>query len=198
MYSDPVGPLARYQGLQPPTIVLITHAHGDHYEQRTVDALATPTTRLVVPQVVYDGLPEAMRARASLLHNGQSADLGGFAVEALPMYNTTPDRQKYHVKSVGNGYVLTIADRRVYIAGDTEDIPEMRALKSIDLAFLPMNLPYTMTGQQAASAARAFRPKVVYPFHYTNGPEPADFRAELAGDKDIEVRLRDWYTDPVA
>lgn len=198
IYSDPVGPSARYAGLPRPTFVLITHAHGDHYEQPTLDALVTPTTRLVAPQVVYDALPEAMRARTSLLHNGQSADLGPFTVEALAMYNTTPDRQKYHVKTVGNGYVLTIGDRRLYIAGDTEDTPEMRALKAIDLAFLPMNLPYTMTGHQAASAARAFRPKIVYPFHYTKGPEPAVFAAELAGDTDIEVRLRDWYAEPAA
>lgn len=112
------------------------------------------------------------------------------AFTAVPAYNTTPDRLKYHPKGVGNGYVISFGDKKIYIAGDTEDIPEMRALTGIEVAFLPMNLPYTMTEEQAASAVEAFRPRIVYPYHY-KGSDPKKFAA-LVGDA-AQVRLLDWY-----
>ena len=112
------------------------------------------------------------------------------APEAVPMYNLTPTRLRFHNKGRGNGYVMTFGGKRVYVSGDTEDIPEMRALKKIDVAFVCMNLPYTMTPEQAADAVREFKPKTVYPYHY-RGSDTAKFK-KLVGDAS-EVRLRDWY-----
>jgi len=108
------------------------------------------------------------------------------------MYNLTADRLKYHNKGRGNGYVVTVGGKRIYISGDTEDIPEMRALKNIDVAFVCMNLPYTMTEEQAASAVREFKPKIVYPFHY-RGSDVEKFKKLVGEDSGVEVRLRDWY-----
>jgi L-ascorbate metabolism protein UlaG (beta-lactamase superfamily) len=114
----------------------------------------------------------------------------GVKIEAVPMYNLTAARLRFHNKGRGNGYVMTFGGKRVYVSGDTEDIPEMRALKNIDAAFVCMNLPYTMTPEQAADAVREFKPKVVYPYHY-RGSDTAQFK-KLVGDAS-EVRLRDWY-----
>ena len=101
-----------------------------------------------------------------ILANGEKTEAAGIAIEAVPAYNTTPGKEKFHPKGRDNGYVLTMGGKRVYVAGDTEDTPEMRALKGIDVAFLPMNLPYTMSVEKAAEAIRAFKPKVVYPYHF--------------------------------
>ena len=133
-----------------------------------------------------------LRPRTTTLANGETKSLLGLKIEAIPMYNTTSERAKYHAKGRGNGYVLTFADKRVYLSGDTEDIPEMRALKNIDVAFLCMNLPYTMTVEQAASAVREFRPKIVYPYHY-RGSDLGKFKKLVGDDVGVEVRLRDWY-----
>jgi L-ascorbate metabolism protein UlaG (beta-lactamase superfamily) len=127
-----------------------------------------------------------------VLKNGETATLGDIKAEAIPMYNTTPDQLRYHPKGRGNGYVLTLGGKRVYISGDSEDIPEMRALKDIDVAFLCMNLPYTMTVEQAASAVRAFKPKIVYPYH-SRGSDLEKFKSLVGSDSGVEVRLRDWY-----
>ena len=116
----------------------------------------------------------------------------GISIHATPAYNTTPERLKYHPKGVGNGYVLTVGGKRIYISGDTEDIPEMRSLKNIDVAFVCFNLPYTMTEEQAASAVRAFAPKIVYPYHY-RGSDLAKFKRLVGQDEGIEVRMGDWY-----
>jgi L-ascorbate metabolism protein UlaG (beta-lactamase superfamily) len=115
-----------------------------------------------------------------------------FSLEAIPAYNLTAERLKFHAKGRGNGYVLTLGGKRVYISGDSEDTPEMRSLKDIDVAFLCMNLPYTMSVVQAAGAIQAFRPRVVYPYHY-RGTDLDRLKQLLANEKDIEVRLRDWY-----
>ena len=194
IYVDPVGGGPRYASFVKPTAILITHAHGDHFDVPTLSAIAGDAKMIIGPQLVLDGLPPELKATAKLMVNGDSGDVNGVPVVAIAAYNTTPDRLKYHPKGAGNGYVLTFGNKKLYLAGDTEDIVEMRALTGIDIAFLPMNLPYTMTGEQAASGANAFRPKVVYPYHYgKDGPEPARFAAAMKGSDGTEVRQRDWY-----
>jgi L-ascorbate metabolism protein UlaG (beta-lactamase superfamily) len=187
-YFDPAK--SDFSGQKPATAIFITHAHGDHFVPEALPALAGEDAVLVVTHQVFDLLPEALKPRATALANGDTATVGGVAVEAVPAYNTTADRLQYHPKGVGNGYVMSFGDKKVYVAGDTEDTPEMRALSGIDVAFLPMNLPYTMDEEHAADAVKAFKPKVVYPYHY-RGSDTRKF-ADLVGDA-AEVRLRDWY-----
>jgi L-ascorbate metabolism protein UlaG (beta-lactamase superfamily) len=173
-----------------PDIVLVTDIHGDHFSAPTLKSLVKPQTKLVVPKAVEEKLPEDLQGKATVIGNGEHKSLEGISIEAVPMYNLTPERLKFHTKGRGNGYVLTLGGKRIYISGDTEDIPEMRGLKNIDIAFLCMNLPDTMTVDQAASAVKAFKPKIVYPYHY-RGSDLKKFQ-ELVGDSS-EVRVRDWY-----
>lgn len=187
-YFDPAK--TDFSGQKPATAIFITHAHGDHFDAGSLPALAGDSAQLVVSNEVFDKLPEALKPRATAMANGDTATVGGVPVMAVPAYNTTKDRLQYHPEGVGNGYVLTFGDKKVYVAGDTEDVPEMRALSGIDVAFLPMNLPYTMDETQAADAVKAFGPRVVYPYHY-RGSDTQKF-ADLVGDA-AEVRLRDWY-----
>ena len=128
---------------------------------------------------------------ATAISNGETKTIGDFQVEAIPMYNLTPARQQFHPKGRGNGYVVTYGGKRFYFSGDTEGIPEMKALRNIDVAFVCMNLPYTMTPEEAAVAVRAFHPAVVYPYHYS-GSDTKAFAQALEGSG-IDVRLRDWY-----
>jgi len=194
VYVDPVGGGPRYSPFNKPTAIVITHAHGDHFDVPTLEAIAGSAKVIVGPQVVIDGLPPDLKAKARLMKNGDSGDINGLPLKAIPAYNTTADRLKYHPKGVGNGYVFSFGEAKVYVAGDTEDTPEMRSLTGIAIAFLPMNLPYTMTGEQAASAAEAFKPLVVYPYHYgKGGQEPQKFAAALKGASGIQVRQKDWY-----
>jgi L-ascorbate metabolism protein UlaG (beta-lactamase superfamily) len=190
LYFDPVGSASLYKSLPRPTAILITHAHGDHLDPATLQGIAGADTRIYGPKVVLEKLPADLALKASLIGNGDSVTVAGIPVSAIPAYNTTEDRLKYHPKGVGNGYVLSLGDKKVYVAGDTEDIPEMRALSGIDVAFLPMITPYTMSVEQAADATKAFKPKVVYPYHYRSS-DTKQF-AELVGSAS-EVRLRDWY-----
>jgi L-ascorbate metabolism protein UlaG (beta-lactamase superfamily) len=192
IYVDPVGGVEAFKGLPQPDLILVTDIHGDHLNVDTLTAIRAETTKIVAPAAVAEKLPDALSQATRVLANGEEADVLGVAIRAVPMYNLTPERLKFHAKGRGNGYVLTLGDRRVYLSGDTEDIPEMRALKGIDVAFLCMNLPYTMTVEQAASAAREFRPKIVYPYHY-RGSDIDQFRRLVGSDLDIEVRLREWY-----
>jgi L-ascorbate metabolism protein UlaG (beta-lactamase superfamily) len=193
-YIDPVGGGERYKSFNKPTAILITHAHGDHFDVPTLTAIAGSAKMIIGPQLVLDGLPAELKAKAKLMANGDSGTVNDIPVMAVAAYNTTPDRLKFHPKGVGNGYVLSFGDKKVYVAGDTEDTAEMRALVAIDVTFLPMNLPYTMSGEQVASAVKTFKPKIVYPYHYAkDGPEPAKFAAALKGFPDVEVRQRDWY-----
>ena len=145
---------------------------------------------IIAPQSVADKIPAALKGQVTVLKNGESATVDGLPVTAVAAYNTTAANQQYHPPGRDNGYVLSFGDKKIYIAGDTENTPEMAALTGIDVAFLPMNQPYTMTPEQAADAVRAFRPKVVYPYHY-RGTDPQKF-ADLVGGA-AEVRLRDWY-----
>jgi L-ascorbate metabolism protein UlaG (beta-lactamase superfamily) len=137
-------------------------------------------------------LPADLQSRATVLTNGETKTVAGITITGVPMYNTTAARMSYHSKGRGNGYVVAFGDKRVYLSGDTEDIPEMRALKNIDVAFVCMNLPYTMTVDQAASAVREFKPKIVYPYHSRNS-DVEKFKTLVGTDAGVEVRLRDWY-----
>lgn len=192
---DPVGGSKAFQGLLRPDLILITDTHGDHFSKETVTELAGPQTKLVGPPAVVDQLPSDLRSHATPLANGQTQELLGIRVEAVPAYNLTTDRLKFHPKGRGNGYVLALGGKRIYLSGDTEGIPEMLALKNIDLAFLCMNLPYTMNAEQTARAVRAFKPRVVYPYH-CRGSDLEGFKELVGTDSGIEVRLRDWYPKP--
>ncbi|WP_011581895.1 MULTISPECIES: MBL fold metallo-hydrolase [Chelativorans] len=194
IYVDPVGGAAAFEGNPPADLILVTHEHGDHFEPDTLTALAGEQTQLVTNPSVFDKLPEALKSKATSIGNGESTTVGEIGIEAIPAYNTTPDRLQYHPKGRDNGYVLSADGRRVYIAGDTEDIPEMRALSDIDIAFVPMNLPYTMDSDQAASAVAEFAPKVVYPYHY-RGSDPEAFAAKVAeAGAEIQVVQGPWYS----
>lgn len=176
---------------------LVVRGHGfNKYlcQQRvdTLKALATERTEFVAPAAVAAELPAEWRSRTTVLTNGEGKAIQGVSIKAVPMYDTTPARTRFHPKGLGNGYVLGFADKHVYLSGDTEGIPEMRALKNIDVAFVCMNLPYTMTIEQAASAVGEFRPKLVYPYH-SRGSDLEKFRTLVGADLGIEVRLRDWY-----
>jgi L-ascorbate metabolism protein UlaG (beta-lactamase superfamily) len=192
IYVDPVGGGTRFAALPSPDLIILTDTHGDHFDVPTLTALASEKTKLVAPKAALEKLPENLRNRTLKLENGESASLPGILIEAIPMYNVTPERLRFHQKGRGNGYLLTLGGKRIYISGDTEDIPEMRALRNIDVAFICMNLPYTMDVEQAASAVREFRPSIVYPYHY-RGSDLGRFRELVGQDSGVEVRLRDWY-----
>ncbi|SNR35353.1 MBL fold metallo-hydrolase [Paracoccus sediminis] len=191
IYVDPVGGADLYAGMPRPTLILITHEHGDHFDLPTLQAL--PAVAIIVNPAVHGMLPADMQSRATPMANGDQAQAIGMGVEAVPAYNTSPDKQQYHPQGRDNGYVLTIGGKRFYIAGDTEDTPEMRALDGIEVAFLPMNLPYTMTVQQAADAVAAFQPGTVVPYHH-RGSDVAEFaRLVQASDAGSQVVTANWY-----
>jgi L-ascorbate metabolism protein UlaG (beta-lactamase superfamily) len=178
-----------YDGLPAADLILITDIHGDHLSAPTIAKVKKASTVIVAPEAVAKSVPGS-----TILRNGETKTIGAWTIEAVPMYNLTrgPSAgQLYHDKGRGNGYVITYGGLRIYVAGDTENIPEMRALKNIDVAFVPMNLPYTMTPQEAAAAVKAFKPKIVYPYHYM-GSDLKAFETALNGSG-VEVRIRDWY-----
>jgi len=195
VYADPVGDPALFDGLPPADLILVTHEHGDHFNVDTLKALTAKATKLITNPSVYGKLPADLQAQAEAIANGDGAVWSGTGIDAVPAYNTTKDRLNFHPKGRDNGYVLNFTGFRIYISGDTEDTPEMRRLRDIELCFLCMNLPYTMSPQQAAEAVKVFRPKVVYPYHYRNKDgskdNPQRF-AQLVGDA-ADVRLHDWY-----
>ena len=196
IYADPSG-AGNYKGLALPDIILITDIHGDHFDLKTIEALKKPSTLLVVPPVVADKLPDSDKVHLLVLKNGDEISRAGISIKAIPMYNLPESPVSRHTKGRGNGYVLGVSGKLIYISGDTQGIPEMRGLKNIDVAFICMNLPYTMDITEAADAVLAFKPKIVYPYHYrgTNGLSDVSAFKNLveAGDKQIDVRLRNWY-----
>lgn len=189
---DPVGGAPRFASLPKPDLVLLTDVHGDHLHGPTLEAIATDQTLLVAPAAVKEKLPAKLLPRTTSLANGASATVAGIAIDAVAAYNLSPERMNFHAKGRGNGYVLSLGGKRIYLSGDTEDIPEMRALKNIDVAFVCMNLPYTMDVDQAAKAVAGFRPKIVYPYH-CRGSDLVKFQQLLADTPGVEVRVRDWY-----
>ena len=193
IYVDPVGGGGRFAGLPTPDLILVTDIHGDHLNAETLSAIVTPQTRIVAPAAVAEQLPASLMGQTTTLANGETRMFDDVGVEGVPMYNLTQDRLRFHDSGRGNGYVVNLGGTRVYIAGDTEDVPEMRALQNIDVAFVPMNLPYTMTEEQAASGVNAFDPEVVYPYHYGDSDVEKFKTLVEAGGGSTEVRLRDWY-----
>lgn len=193
IYIDPAKP-ASFTGLPKADLILITHEHADHVDRdlTSIKAISKGDTRIWAPVAVTKFV-----TTASVISNGQTKKFGEWTIEAIPAYNLQRGPaagQYYHPKGNGNGYVLSYGGKRFYISGDTENVPEIRALKNIDVAFICINLPYTMTVDEAADAVKAFHPKVVFPYHYRANP-PTNlqaFKQKLAGTG-IEVRLLDWY-----
>lgn len=178
-----------YDGIPKADLILITDIHGDHMDVDAIAKVSKPETKILAPPAVRKTITAAWA-----LENGQTGILSPWKIEAIPMYNEKRGPKPgalYHDKGRGNGYVVTYGGLRIYVAGDTEGHPEMRALKNIDVAFVPMNLPFTMTPEEAAEAVKAFAPKVVYPYHYRQ-TDLKLFANALQGAK-IDVRLRNWY-----
>jgi L-ascorbate metabolism protein UlaG (beta-lactamase superfamily) len=187
LYADPVDSF-RFNGIARPTLIVITHQHGDHFSADTLNSLRATNAVILAPQVVYNSLSAALKAVTTVMTNGSVTNLQGLKVEAVAMYNPIKTN---HPKGVGNGYVITMGGKRFYVCGDTEDVPEMRALQDIEVAFICMNDP-TMTINQAASGVRAFRPRVVYPYHYSSS-NIETFKRLVGTDLGIDVRNRNWY-----
>jgi len=188
IYVDPAKP-GNFTGLPPADLILITDIHGDHMDPGTISTISKPGTEIMAPPAVVKTVTSA-----TPISNGETKNWGGWMIEALPMYNIKRGPSPgalYHDKGRGNGYVLTFGGKRFYFSGDTEGIPEMRALKNIDVAFVCMNLPYTMPPDEAADAVKAFHPKIVIPYHY-RGSDLSVFEKGLQGTG-IEVRILDWY-----
>lgn len=196
VYVDPYGGKQAFEGIGSPTLILITDVHGDHMNLKTLQELAAQDIQIIAPTAVIEKLSPEFTELVPLTNN-DTLKVGEFGIEAIPMYNLPEDSTSRHPKGRGNGYVLTIAEKRIYISGDTEDIDEMRALKNIDIAFVCMNMPYTMTIEAAADAVLAFNPKVVYPFHYRGKNGYSDVERfkrliNISSDQ-TEVRLVEWY-----
>jgi len=187
VHVDPWSQLADYGKLPKADLVLITHEHRDHLDLKALDAIRKDGTVVVTTEIAAKQVKDAL-----VMKNGDVMASQGFTIEAVAAYNLVHMRNPgtpYHPRGDGNGYVITFADRRVYIAGDSENTPEMKALRNIDAAFLPMNLPYTMTPEMVADAAKAFRPKILYPYHF--GETDVQKLAHMMKDgKEIEVRIR--------
>jgi len=197
VYTDPNGGAKTFEGVASPDLILITDIHGDHFNPETLEAISTTNATLVVPQAVADKLSDNLKKKAVVLANGETKSIMNISITAVPMYNLPESGDTRHPKGRGNGYVLTFGNKKVYISGDTSGIPEMRALKNIDVAFVCMNLPYTMDIKEASQAVLDFKPKVVYPYHYRGQSGLSDIQAfkKLVDDKsqNIDVRLRNWY-----
>jgi L-ascorbate metabolism protein UlaG (beta-lactamase superfamily) len=180
-----------YEGLPKATLILVTDIHRDHLDPAIIRQLRDYNTTVVVPEAAKAQLGDM---NVTVMRNGEVKTFGKWTVEAIPMYNMKrgpSEGQVFHEKGRGNGYIVTYGGKRFYFSGDTEGIPEMRALKNIDVAFVAMNLPNTMSPEEAADAVREFRPKVVYPYHYRNSDLQVFARA--LQDTGIEVRILDWY-----
>ena len=195
IYVDPVGEPATYAAFPAPDLVLITHEHGDHFDPTLLADILTPSAFITCNPAVYDKLTGAQKVQANPLANGETNSMQEMGIQAIPAYNTTEGRTQFHPKGRDNGYVLDLAGFRIYISGDTEDIPEMRALEGIDLAFVCMNLPFTMDAEAAASAVAEFAPTYVYPYHYRGREGGTQDPAEFAGmlPDGIETKFGGWY-----
>jgi L-ascorbate metabolism protein UlaG (beta-lactamase superfamily) len=188
IHIDPVGGMADYTGLPKGDLVLVTHHHGDHFDTGALQQIVTGRTEVYLTKTCAAEYPAGV-----VLANGDKRVSGEIVIEAVPAYNLVhkrPDGKPFHPKGEGNGYVLTFGRSRVYIAGDTENTPEMKGLKEIAVAFLPMNLPYTMTPAMVADAAGAFKPKILYPYHYGK-TDPRELVKLLQGIREIEIRIRE-------
>ncbi len=192
IFVDPVGNSGSYTKFDRPDLILLTDIHFDHLNINTINSLKKKDTLIVGPKAVSKKI-----SNVTIINNGETGLYKGFKISAVAMYNTTTERYKFHPKGRGNGYIITIDNKRIYISGDTEDIPEMRSLKDIDAAFICMNMPYTMTVEQAASAVLEFKPKIVYPYHYRGANNKFSnlkkFKRLVSKNKNIDVRFLKWY-----
>ncbi|NMM47468.1 MBL fold metallo-hydrolase [Marinigracilibium pacificum] len=199
IYVDPYGGKEKFETFPNPDIILITDIHGDHYNEETIKSLNTTNSIFIVPEAVNKKMTDISSKETIIINNGEEKSVMGIKVAAIPMYNLPETSDSRHPKGRGNGYILTIGGKRIYISGDTEDIPEMRTLTNIDVAFVCMNLPYTMTVDQAASAVIEFKPKKVYPFHYRGQGGFADvdkFKMLVEnGTNEVTVKLLNWYPE---
>lgn len=197
--NDPVGEARAYAGFGSPDVIFISDIHPDHFSVDTLAEVVAASTTIIAPAAVFDELPAFLKDKTVTMSNGDSHTIGELMFEAMPMYNLPVEADVYHEKGRGNGYLLESNQTRIYIAGDTADIPEMRSLTNIDVAFVPMNLPYTMDVATAASAVLDFAPQVVYPYHYRGTEGVADVgefeRLVTAQNPEIEVRVLDWYSE---
>lgn len=197
IYVDPYGGAAAFKGMAAPDLILITDIHGDHLDMSTLDSIDVSKAVIVAPQAVADKLPEALKAKTTVLANGAKTEKLGITLTAVPMYNLPEAADAMHPKGRGNGYLMQVGGKTIYLSGDTEDIPEMRALKNVDVAFVTMNLPYTMDVKQAASGVLAFKPGIVYPYHFRGKDGFSDVeefkKLVNTSNKKINVRLRNWY-----
>jgi len=187
IHVDPVSRVADYTDMPKADLILLTHEHGDHLDPKVIKMLRKEGTQLILTRACSKRV-----AGGLVMQNGDVRTIQGLKIEAVPAYNIVhmrSGRTPYHPKGQGNGYVITFADKRVYVAADTENTPEMKRLKNIDIAFLPMNLPYTMTPEMVADAAKVFKPKILYPYHYGQ-TDPNMLVNLLKRSKDIEVRIR--------
>ncbi|MEI6563030.1 MAG: MBL fold metallo-hydrolase [bacterium] len=187
IHVDPCGKLTDYSKLPKADILVITHEHPDHLDPAAIKMIRTTNTAVVLTASCAEEVGGGI-----VMKNGTVQTVKGVRIEAVPAYNLIHKRNDglpFHPKGVGNGYIITFGDRRIYIAGDTENTQEMKALKGIAVAFLPMNLPYTMTPAMVADAAKAFRPKILYPYHYGE-TDPSILRDLLKSDPQIEIRIR--------
>lgn len=187
LYFDPYGKMADYSTLPKADMVFITHDHNDHFDLEALRSIEKPDTVVVLPPICSAQVPEGW-----IVENGESLLVRGLRVQVVPAYNVVHLRengQPYHPKGIGNGYVLTLGNSRIYVAGDTENLPELKTLRGIDCAFFPMSLPSTMSPEMVADLARAIRPKILYPYHYTD-TDPTRLSALLRNVPEIEVRIR--------
>jgi L-ascorbate metabolism protein UlaG (beta-lactamase superfamily) len=187
IHVDPVAQMADYAKMPKADLILITHEHSDHFDPGAINLIKTAKTKIVATETVARQLPNAI-----IMKNGDVLTIEGLKIEAVPAYNIVNMRSPgnpFHPKGIGNGYIITLGNKRLYLTGDTENIPEMKNLKDIDIAFLPMNLPYTMTPEMVADAAKALRPKILYPYHYGK-TDTAKLTELLQDTPGIEVRIR--------
>ncbi|HCC04733.1 TPA: MBL fold metallo-hydrolase [Patescibacteria group bacterium] len=197
VYTDPIGGGIAFSGKPSADIILLTDIHGDHFNTSTLSAVVHDKTVIIAPAQVAAQLPTTLKDKTTVLANGEKAEIKGVSIEAIPMYNIPERADEAHTKGRGNGYVLEKDGARVYVAGDTEGTSEMRALKNIHVALIPMSLPYTMSVEDASEAVLAFAPTMVYPYHFRGSTGLSDIEKfkELVkkSNSDIEVVLLDWY-----
>jgi L-ascorbate metabolism protein UlaG (beta-lactamase superfamily) len=189
IHVDPFGRLGDYSAMPKADLILITHEHGDHLDARTIELISKENTQIIINQAGFESLN-----KGKVMKNGDQTEILGFPLKAAPAYNIVHKRdngEAYHPKDRGNGYVVDFGDTRVYVAGDTEDIPEMNNLNKVDIAFLPMNLPYTMSPEMCKNAAKMVKPKVLFPYHYKMGETNTDkFALQMEEVSEIEIRFR--------
>jgi len=198
IYIDPWGEESLYEGLNSADAIIITDIHPDHYSVASIERILNDNTFFIVPISVFEMMPEDWKNRSSILQNGEDINFGEqrLKITAIPMYNTPEKDTQPHIKGRGNGYILNVDDFKIYISGDTQDTPEMRSLKDIEMAFLCMNQPYTMTIDQAISAVKEFKPKKVFPYHYRNGDKSLSDVARFCkqvSSAEITCVLLNWY-----